>query len=79
MNLECFINQAHLLFMARYGRKTQAKVAMAIGIKPRTYVEYLRGVNQPKGMIALLNMLCMLPERDVIELLSKWKKQNKDF
>ena len=74
MNLKKFIEQAHYLFQARHGKSTQADVAEAIGIKPRTYVEYLRGTNEPLGMIALLNMLSKLPEKDVVDLINEWKE-----
>lgn len=75
MDLERFLEQAHYVFLARHGKKTQAEVAKAIGIKHRTYVEYLRGVNKPLGMIALLNLLSQLPERDLVDLINEWKEQ----
>lgn len=73
MNLNEFIDQAHRIYVARHGKNTQAGVATAIGIKPRTYIEYLRGTNAPIGMIALLNMMSSLPNNDVIDLIDSWR------
>ncbi len=66
--------QTHLCVQAREGHKiTQSEMAHNLGVSPLTYVEYLRGTNAPVGMSALLSILSMLDERDLVELIQKWK------
>ena len=76
MQISEFLTQAHLRMQARKGQKiTQAEMARGLGISSRTYIEYLRGTNAPIGMHALLNVVSMLEERDLEELLQKWKME----
>lgn len=74
MKLNEFLTQAHLRIQASKGQKiTQAEMARDLGVSSRTYIEYLRGTNAPVGMCALLNVVSMLEERDLADLLQKWK------
>lgn len=55
-------------------RITQQEMADRLGISKRTYVEYMRGTNRPKGMIVLLDLLCELSEEELVTLLKHWKE-----
>ncbi|WP_170252393.1 helix-turn-helix domain-containing protein [Vogesella urethralis] len=75
MQLHTFVKQLHLLLEARNGgRITRDEMATRLGVSRRTYTEYLRGVNKPLGMRALLDLLCQLEERDQVELLRRWRE-----
>jgi transcriptional regulator with XRE-family HTH domain len=54
---------------------TRGDMAFKIGVKPRTYTEYLRGkTNQPLAMKALLNLLSELDDEEVIKIVRMWNK-----
>ena len=56
---------------------SREKMALRIGVKPRTYTEYRRGTNQPLAMKALLNLLVELTDEEIIEVVRLWdNKQN---
>lgn len=75
MQLHIFVRQAHHLLEAGQGRRiTRDEMAVRLGISRRTYTEYMRGVNQPLGMKALLDLLCQLGEREQVELLRRWRE-----
>lgn len=63
----------HLLESAEGRRITQEEMSKRLGISMRTYVEYLRGTNAPIGMRAILDMLAMLDQDDVIQIMDEWK------
>ena len=74
MQLNDFLKQAHLCIEARQGKRiTQKEMAQGLGVSSRTYVEYLRGTNSPVGMRTLLGVMTMMDERDLVELLDRWK------
>lgn len=54
---------------------SREEMALAIGVKPRTYTEYLRGkTNQPLAMKALLNLLVRLDDDEIIKVVRSWDK-----
>jgi DNA-binding XRE family transcriptional regulator len=56
---------------------TRAKMALKIGVKPRTYTEYRRGINQPLAMKALLNLLVELEDDEIIKVIRSWENKEK--
>jgi transcriptional regulator with XRE-family HTH domain len=79
MRLSELITEAQLKFWATKGQKlTQAKMAEIIGVKSRTYVEYLRGTNEPMAMKALLNLLTLLPDEEITKLLKAWREAKEE-
>jgi len=76
MQLRTFINKAHRLIEARESGKkiSQADMAKRLSISSRTYENYWRGVNEPKSMSVLLNMLSQLEDEDVLKMIRLWKK-----
>lgn len=74
MQLKNLVHQAHIFVEATQGRHiTRGEMALRLGISRRTYTEYIRGVNSPIGMRALLDLLSQLNEREQVELLRRWK------
>lgn len=75
MQLHTFVKQVHHTLEAGKGERiTRDEMAARLGISRRTYTEYLRGVNKPLGMRALLDLLCQLEEQDQVALLRRWRE-----
>ena len=56
---------------------SREEMALAIGVRPRTYTEYLRGkTNQPLAMKALLNLLVKLDDAEIVKVVRSWEKIN---
>ncbi|WP_139794337.1 helix-turn-helix domain-containing protein [Chromobacterium violaceum] len=74
MELHDFLRRAHHMLSRRHPNKlTQRHMASLINISPRTYVEYVRGIHRPKGMKALLDLLCLMDQEDRESLLQAWR------
>jgi transcriptional regulator with XRE-family HTH domain len=75
MELNDLINKIHKLIEAKELRKIikQEEMAKRIGVKSRTYTEYIRGTNKPLAMKALLNMLNELDNDDILKVVRSWK------
>lgn len=56
---------------------SQAKMAQKIGVSNSTYKEYRRGVNQPLAMKALLEMLNLVDDEDIVKVVRMWKQKYK--
>lgn len=78
MELHDFLRLAQRMLSRQQQRKlTQRQMASLIDISPRTYVEYVRGMHRPKGMLALLDLLCLLEQADRDSLLQAWRSRRK--
>ena len=53
-------------------RITQEEMAGRIGVGYRTYMEYQRGVNAPLAMKALLNLLTILDDQEIVRVVREW-------
>ncbi|MCD5330575.1 helix-turn-helix transcriptional regulator [Chromobacterium piscinae] len=74
MELHDFLRLAQRMLSRRQPNKlTQRHMATLINISPRTYVEYVRGIHRPKGMKALLDLLCLMDQEDRESLLQAWR------
>ncbi|AOZ50405.1 helix-turn-helix domain-containing protein [Chromobacterium vaccinii] len=78
MELHDFLRLAQRMLSRQQQRRlTQRQMASLIDISPRTYVEYVRGMHRPKGMLALLDLLCLLEQADRDSLLQAWRSRRK--
>lgn len=55
-------------------------MAKRLRISPRTYLEYLRGTHAPLAMRAILDMLTMLSDDELVRTVRDWATtRNKDM
>lgn len=74
MELKELIRGAHSLIEAREKKRiTQEEMAGRIEVGYRTYMEYQRGTNAPLAMKALLNLLTMLDDQEIVRVVREWK------
>jgi putative transcriptional regulator len=79
VQLKKFIRGTHSLVEAKEKKRiTQVEMAERVGVRYRTYAEYLRGVNAPLAMKALLNLLAMLDEEEVVKVVREWREKRND-
>lgn len=75
MELKELIRGAHHLIEAKEkGRITQEEMAHRIGVGYRTYLEYQRGTNAPLAMKALLHLLNLLSDDEIVKVVREWKE-----
>jgi len=73
VELKELIRGAHSLVEAREKKRvTQEDMAKRVGVGYRTYLEYQRGTNAPLAMKALLNLLTMLDDQEIVRLVREW-------
>ncbi len=73
MELKELIRGAHSLVEAKEKKRiTQEKMARRIGVGHRTYLEYQRGTNAPLGMRALMNLLNLLDDAEIVRVVRDW-------
>lgn len=58
---------------AQNRRVTYADLAAQIGVSHRTFAEWMRGACEPAAMEAILAMLSMLPNEDVVRAIDAWR------
>lgn len=63
----------HVIEAAERRRISRAEMAGRLEISARTYLEYLRGTHAPLGMRAVLDMLAMLNDGDLVAVVSEWR------
>lgn len=79
MQLKKLIRGAHSLVEAKEKKRiTQVEMAERVGVGYRTYTEYQRGKNAPLAMKALLNLLAMLDEEEVVKVVREWREKRND-
>lgn len=75
MELKELVRRAHHLIEAKEkGRITQSDMARRIGVGHRTYLEYQRGTNAPLAMKALLNLLGLLGDDEIVKVVREWQE-----
>jgi len=78
MKLKNIINRTHSLIEAKEMKKiSQSSMAKKIGVSSRTYTEYTRGTNEPLAMKALLSMLNLLDDDEIVKVVRMWKDTKK--
>lgn len=76
MELKELISGAHHLVEAREKQRiTQAVMAKRVGVGYRTYLEYQRGTNAPLSMKALLNLLNLLDDAEIVRIVREWQDE----
>ncbi len=76
MELKELIHGAHHLIEAKDKKRiTQEGMAKRIGVGHRTYLEYQRGTNAPLAMKALLNLLNMLDDNEIVKVVREWEQK----
>ena len=53
---------------------TQQEIANKVGISHRAYSEYLRGNVEPVGMVAILRLLALLPNHEMLALMEDFRE-----
>lgn len=77
MELKELIRGAHSLIEAREKKRiTQEGMAGRVGVGYRTYMEYERGTNAPLAMKALLNLLVLLDDQEIVRVVREWGESN---
>jgi len=75
VELKELIRGAHHLIEAKDKKRiTQEDMAQRIGVGHRTYLEYQRGTNAPLAMKALLNLLNMLDDNEIVKVVREWEQ-----
>ncbi|HDC4324805.1 helix-turn-helix transcriptional regulator [Aeromonas hydrophila] len=75
MELKELISGAHHLIEAKEKKRiTQVDMAQRIGVGHRTYLEYQRGTNAPLAMKALLNLLNLLDDGELVKVVREWRE-----
>ena len=73
MELKELIRGAHSLVEAKEKKRvTQEAMSARIGVGYRTYLEYQRGTNAPLAMKALLNLLVLLDDQEIVRVVREW-------
>lgn len=76
MEIKEVVHVAHSLIEAReMKRVTQEDMAGRIGVGYRTYLEYQRGTNAPLAMKALLNLLALLDDQEIVRVVREWNNK----
>lgn len=76
MELKELIRGAHSLIEAREKKRvTQEDMAGRVGVGYRTYMEWERGTNAPLAMKALLNLLSLLNDQEIVRVVREWNER----
>ena len=51
-----------------------SELAGRVGVGYRTYMEYQRGTNAPLAMKAMLNLLALLEDQEIVRVVREWKE-----
>ncbi|MFL1707361.1 hypothetical protein ACHJH3_10255 [Campylobacter sp. MOP7] len=80
MSLKETLLQIHQGIEAKELQKISKKeIATRLNIATITYVEWLRGKNEPSAMSAMLKMLSMLDDERMLMVISSWRYNKKFF
>jgi transcriptional regulator with XRE-family HTH domain len=76
VELKELIRGAHHLIEAKEKKRiTQEDMAQRIGVGHRTYLEYQRGTNAPLAMKAILNLLNLLDDGEIVKVVREWDEK----
>lgn len=77
MEIKELIRCAHSLIEAKEKKRiTQEDMAGRVGVGYRTYLEYERGTNAPLAMKALLNLLTLLDDQEIVRVVREWNDKS---
>lgn len=75
MKLKDLLAKVHLYAEINTGQRiSQSSMAKKLGISTRTYSEYLRGGSSPIGMEALIDILSILSDEQILKIVGEWKE-----
>lgn len=74
MKLSQILKKTHTLIESKEIQNiSQQEMANRLGVSLRTYTEWLRDVNQPLAMKAMLDMLSQLNDDDIVKIIRTWE------
>ncbi|MGL2423223.1 helix-turn-helix domain-containing protein [Helicobacter pylori] len=74
MKLSQILKKIHALIESKEIQNiSQQEMANRIGVSLRTYTEWLRDVNQPLAMRAILDMFSQLNDDDIVKIVRAWQ------
>lgn len=74
MKLSQILKKTHTLIESKEIQNiSQQEMANRLGVSLRTYTEWLRDVNQPLAMRAILDMLSQLNDDDIVRIVRTWQ------
>lgn len=74
MKLSQILKKTHTLIESKEIQNiSQQEMANRLGVSLRTYTEWLRDVNQPLAMKAILDMLSQLNDDDIVRIIRTWE------
>lgn len=78
LDIPSLLREIHHRIEAREQRSiSQAEMASRLGIAHRTYVEYLRGTNTPKGIGVMYRLMQMLADNDLEQVMLRYPSMDK--
>ncbi len=79
MKLSQILKKTHTLIESKEIQNiSQQEMANRLGVSLRTYTEWLRDVNQPLAMRAILDMLSQLNDDDIVRIVRTWQVSRND-
>ncbi len=74
MKLSQILKKIHALIESKEIQNIpQQEMANRLGVSLRTYTEWLRDVNQPLAMRAILDMFSQLNDDDIVKIVRAWQ------
>ena len=74
MKLSQILKKTHTLIESKEIQSiSQQEMANRLGVSLRTYTEWLRDVNQPLAMKAILDMLSQLNDDYIVKVVRTWE------
>ncbi|MCQ2623732.1 XRE family transcriptional regulator [Helicobacter pylori] len=74
MKLSQILKKIHTLIESKEIQNiSQQEMANRLGVSLRTYTEWLRDVNQPLAMRAILDMFSQLNDDDIVKIVRAWQ------
>ncbi|WP_181228715.1 helix-turn-helix domain-containing protein [Helicobacter pylori] len=74
MKLSQILKKIHALIESKEIQNiSQQEMANRLGVSLRTYTEWLRDVNQPLAMRAILGMFSQLNDDDIVKIVRAWQ------
>ncbi len=74
MKLSQILKKIHALIESKEMQNiSQQEMANRLGVSLRTYTEWLRDVNQPLAMRAILDMFSQFNDDDIVKIVRAWQ------
>ncbi|GAA7080151.1 hypothetical protein VN0426_00320 [Helicobacter pylori] len=74
MKLSQILKKIHALIESKEMQNiSQQEMANRLGVSLRTYTEWIRDVNQPLAIRAILDMFSQLNDDDIVKIVRAWQ------